>query len=150
MRKIILLLQPKGLRIKRRKEEMQSIENLNFGEYIELLRKKAGKSLHQTAMAIGISTQFYSEVEKGHKGAFTTKRLEKLKSFFNMDNEEVINMYDKAAAAHKTKIVPQDVSEYILEHEYVISSLRTANEFDADEKDWQIFEDELHEKNREK
>jgi len=45
-------------------------ERINFGRYIEQLRKIRGKSLRETGKAIGVSPQFYSEVEKGRRGGF--------------------------------------------------------------------------------
>ena len=40
-----------------------NINEMSFGDYIESIRLASGKSLRETAKAIGISPQFYSEVE---------------------------------------------------------------------------------------
>ena len=72
-------------------------EKVSFGEYIEAIRKLRQKSLRKTAQAIGISPQFYSEVEKGRRPAFTADRLEMLKNFLQLTPEESEQMYNKAA-----------------------------------------------------
>ncbi len=49
--------------------------NISFGDYIKSIRLTSGKSLRETAKAIGVSPQFYSEVEKDRRCAFTADRL---------------------------------------------------------------------------
>ncbi len=115
-----------------------SSAGMSFGEYIESIRKARRQSLRKTAFAIGISPQFYSEVEKGHRCAFTVDRLEALKNFLEMSPEESAQMYNKAAESYKGKnvAVPQDFTNYIVERDYVMSALRTMRDMDADEQDW--------------
>lgn len=116
-----------------------------FGDFIEAIRQSSGKSLRETARAIGISPQFYSEVEKNRRCAFTADRLEKLKSFLGMDEEQTEAMYNKAAESRKGKdvVVPQDFSDYIVERDYAMQALRVAKELGADEQDWEKFIEEL-------
>ena len=116
-----------------------------FGDFIEAIRQSSGKSLRETARAIGISPQFYSEVEKNRRCAFTADRLEKLKSCLGMDEEQTEAMYNKAAESRKGKdvVVPQDFSDYIVERDYAMQALRVAKELGADEQDWEKFIEEL-------
>ena len=113
-------------------------EKIGFGVYIEAIRKAKKKSLRKTAMAIGISPQFYSEVEKGRRSAFTAERLDALKEFLELTPEEAEQMYNKAAESYKGKnvAVPQDFTDYIVERDYVMSALRTMKSMDAGEEDW--------------
>ena len=115
---------------------------MSFGKYIESIRTARRKSLRETARAIGVSPQFYSEVEKDRRCAFTADRLELLKKFLEMTTEEVNN---KAAESYKGKnvAVPQDFADYIVERDYVMSALRTMKEMDADEEDWKKMVDEF-------
>lgn len=124
---------------------MKTINEQVFGEYIEMLRKERGKSLRETAKALEVSPQFYSEVEKKRRSAFTPERLEKLRIFFALSDEQADIMYNKAAESRKTKdvTVPQDFSDYIVQRDYAMSALRVAKELDADEADWQRFVDDL-------
>ena len=118
---------------------------MRFGEYIEALRKERGKSLRATAVGIGVSPQFYSEVEKGRSASLTAERLENLKVFLHLTDEEAGIMYDKAAEARRytDTAVPQDFSNYIVERDYTMAALRVAKELNADADDWQRFVDDL-------
>lgn len=113
----------------------------SFGGFIEAIRLASGKSLRETAKAIGVSPQFYSEVEKDRRCAFTADRLDKLKTFLGMDEDQATKMYNKAAESRKSKdvTVPQDFSDYIVERDYAMQALRLAKELGADEKDWERF-----------
>jgi transcriptional regulator with XRE-family HTH domain len=122
---------------------MKGDKILSFGEYIEALRKERGKSLRETAKAIDVSPQFYSEVEKGRRSAFTPERLEKLKNYFMLPEEQANLMYNKAAESHKRKEVPQDFSDYIVQRDYTMNALRVAKELNANEEDWSRFVEEL-------
>ena len=123
---------------------MESNE-VSFGDFIATIRQASGKSLRETARAIGVSPQFYSEVEKNRRCAFTADRLDKLKSFLGMNEEQTKAMYNKAAESRKGKDVtlPQDFSDYIVERDYAMQALRVAKELDADERDWEKFIEEL-------
>ena len=115
-----------------------SENEMSFGEYIESIRRGKRKSLRQTALAIGVSPQFYSEVEKSHRAALNAVRLEKLRDYLEMTPEEYQIMSTKAAESYKgkNKLVPQDFADYIVERNYVMAALRTMKEMDADEADW--------------
>ena len=115
-----------------------SEKKLNFGEYIESIRRSKRKSLRQTAIAIGVSPQYYSEVEKNRRTPLNAERLEKLRDYLEMTSEEYQTMSTKAAEAlkGKNKQVPQDFAGYIVERDYVMAALRTMKEMDADEADW--------------
>lgn len=63
---------------------MNSSCNMPFGKYIESLRKAQGVSLRETAYAIGVSPQYYSEVEKGRRSTLTAERIELLKDFLHL------------------------------------------------------------------
>ena len=117
----------------------------SFGDFIAAIRQASSKSLRETARAIEVSPQFYSEVEKNRRCAFTADRLDKLKAFLGMDDEQAKAMYNKAAESRKGKDVtlPQDFSDYIVERDYAMQALRVAKELDADERDWEKFIEEL-------
>lgn len=115
---------------------------------LQHLRKDVKRrTLRETALAIGVSPQYYSEVEKGRKAVFTADKLEKLVSFLGLSKEEEEELYTKAAEAQTEASnnisVPQDFSDYIVEREYAMQALRTAKELNADAEDWQRFIDDL-------
>ena len=115
-----------------------------FGQYIEMLRRKRGRTMRETAIAMEISAQFLSEVEKGRR-TLTAERMDKLRTFLNLSDEESRIMYDKAAETRKYKdvAVPQDFSDYIVERDYAMAALRVAKRLNANEDDWQRFVDDL-------
>lgn len=114
-----------------------SENEMSFGEYIEFLRKSRRKSIRQTAIAIGVSHQFYSEVERNRRTSLSAERLEKLRDYLELTPEEYQIMSTKAAEAYKgKKQVPHDFADYIVERDYVMAALRTMKEMDADQADW--------------
>lgn len=119
--------------------------DMSFGDFIESIRRESSKSLRETAKAIGVSPQFYSEVEKNRRCAFTSDRLDKLRVFLGMSEDQATEMYNKAAESRKGKdvAVPQDFSDYIVERDYAMQALRLAKELGADEQDWEKFIEEL-------
>ena len=122
-----------------------SIEEMNFGDYLEFLRKNKRKSLRQTAIAIGVSPQYYSEVEKTGRSVLSAERLEKLRDYLALTPEEYQILSTKAAEAHKgkNKQVPQDFADYIVERDYVMAALRTMKDMDADQADWKRMVEEF-------
>lgn len=122
-----------------------------FGSYIQELRQARGKSLRETAKAIGVSPQYYSEVEKNRRPALTADRLDALREWLNLNDTEAACMYNLAAESRKSKdtVVPQDFSDYIVERDYAMQALRVAKELGADERDWQAFVDALRQRRKE-
>ena len=116
-----------------------SVNEMSFGEYIESIRREKRKSIRQTAIAIGVSPQYYSEVEKSNRSVLSAERLEKLRDYLELTPEEYEIMSTKAAEAHKGKNihVPQDFADYIVERDYVMAALRTMKKMDADAADWE-------------
>ncbi|HIU77583.1 MAG TPA: helix-turn-helix domain-containing protein [Candidatus Pelethocola excrementipullorum] len=124
---------------------MNTNNRLRFGKYVESLRKNKGKSLRETAKAIKVSPQYYSEVEKGRSSTFTSERLKLLAHFLILDENETHTLYDMAAESRSSNdiVTPQDCADYMLSNSYVIEALRLSMEIDAGEKEWQGFLDDL-------
>lgn len=117
-------------------------ERINFGRYIEQLRKSREKSLRETGKAIGVSPQFYSEVEKGRRGAFTKERMELFANYLLLNEEERRTLYDKAKEANNTAL-PMDCEDYAADHAFVAEALRLSKATGAGEKEWQQLLDDL-------
>ncbi|MEG0721651.1 MAG: helix-turn-helix transcriptional regulator [Lachnospiraceae bacterium] len=124
---------------------MNENAKMSFGNYVKEKREERRKSLRETAKAIEVSPQFYSEVEKGRRTAFTPERLEKLKIFLLLNEAEAIMLYDLAAKLRTAAdvAVPQDFADYVVENPFVVEALRLAKETDAGEKEWQVLLTEL-------
>ena len=124
---------------------MDTDNRLRFGKYVESLRKNKGKSLRETAKAIKVSPQYYSEVEKGRSSTFTAERLKLLSHFLVLDEDETHALYDMAAESRSSNdiVTPQDCADYMRGNSYVIEALRLSMETGAGEKKWQVFLDDL-------
>ena len=128
---------------------MDTDNRLRFGKYVESLRKNKGKSLRETAKAIKVSPQYYSEVEKGRSSTFTAERLKLLSHFLVLDEDETHALYDMAAESRSSNdiVTPQDCADYMRGNSYVIEALRLSMETGAGEKEWQVFLDDLKARN---
>lgn len=124
---------------------MDTDQRLKFGKYVETVRKSRGKSLRETAKAIKVSPQYYSEVEKGRSSTFTAERLKLLVRFLLLNDEESHILYDAAAESRTSTDIatPQDCADYMLGNSYVIEALRLSMETGAGEKEWKILLDNL-------
>ena len=124
---------------------MDTDNRLRFGKYVESLRKNKGKSLRETAKAIKVSPQYYSEVEEGRSSTFTAERLKLLSHFLVLDEDETHALYDMAAESRSSNdiVTPQDCADYMRGNSYVIEALRLSMETGAGEKEWQVFLDDL-------
>lgn len=124
---------------------MDTDNRLQFGRYVESLRKNKGRSLRETAKAIKVSPQYYSEVEKGRSSTFTSERLKLLARFLLLNEEESHALYDMAAESKSSNdiVTPQDCADYMIGNSYVIEALRLSMETGAGEKEWQVFLDDL-------
>ena len=124
---------------------MDTDNRLQFGRYVESLRKNKGRSLRETAKAIRVSPQYYSEVEKGRSSTFTSERLKLLARFLLLNEEESHALYDMAAESKSSNdiVTPQDCADYMIGNSYVIEALRLSMETGAGEKEWQMFLDDL-------
>ena len=124
---------------------MDTDNRLRFGKYVESLRKNKGKSLRETAKAIKVSPQYYSEVEKGRSSTFTAERLKLLARFLLLNENETHTLYDMAAESRSSNdiVTPQDCADYMRGNSYVIEALRLSMETGAGEKEWQVFLDDL-------
>ena len=128
------------------------INEMSFGQFIEAKRKEMNPrpSLRSTASVIGVSPQYYSEVEKGKKCAFKQERLESLAKFFRLNEEDKSILYRKAAESRQRgdSVVPSDLPDYIVERGYVERALRVAKEVDAGEEEWAQFVEAMLEKRK--
>ena len=129
-----------------------NINEMSFGEYIKAKRNELvdHPSLRAAAMAIGVSPQFYSEVEKGRKSAFKQDRLEVLAKYLMLNKDDEALLYKKAAESRQRgdAAIPSDLPNYILERGYVERALRVAKEYNVGEDEWLQFVDAMLEKRK--
>jgi transcriptional regulator with XRE-family HTH domain len=113
----------------------------NFGDFLHQKRIAEGVSYRDLASVLGVSAPYISDVEKDRRNAPTMEKLEKIAEYFHLSSEERSLMFD-LAGEKKSEVAP-DIPNYIKDHDYVVSALRTARDLGASEEDWQNFVDEL-------
>lgn len=117
---------------------------MTFGEFIAERRKVNGLLYRDIAKALGVSTVYVSDIEKGRKNSFKKDKLEILAAMFDLSSEDKNLMFD--LAGKQRNMVPPDLLEYIMERYYVRIALRSARDHKADEADWdkaiEIFEEQ--------
>lgn len=115
-----------------------------FGKYLRRKRLERDLSLKDLAGAIGVSSVYLCDVEKGRRNSFDFERLEIIAKELKMGKEEKNELMD-LAGSQRGEIAP-DVSKYILENEPVRKALRVAKDVRADDSVWMEFIKKMEEK----
>ena len=117
----------------------------SFGRYLREVRIAHARSMSDTARGIGVTPQYYSDVERDRRGVLAADKLLSVVQFLCLDEKERTRLYDLAAEGRKRKdvAVPQDFAPYIRENHYVAEALRVARDSEASEAEWQKFIDDL-------
>lgn len=113
----------------------------NFGVFLQHKREEKEITLRRMADMLSVSASFLSDVEKGHRNSLNMDKLVLLKQIFDLSDVEYHTMLNLAGKQRKT--VAPDLSEYIMERDYVSAALRTARDLDVGETEWQRFVEEL-------
>ena len=123
--------------------------NETFGSYLRRKRLEHYRSLRETAAWIGVTPQYYCDVERDIRTVFAADKLASLVRCLVLTPGESARLYDLAAESrnHRADVsVPQDFAPYIVSNGYVAEALRVANNLKADAEDWQQFVEALHAK----
>lgn len=90
---------------------------------------------------LGFSAPFLSDVEKDRRNPTEIEKLEMIVSILGLSEEEKALMFNLDGGRRNT--VAPDLSEYIMERDYVSSAIRTARDLDVSEEEWKAFAEEL-------
>ena len=113
----------------------------NFGDFISRKRIEKKITIRKMADMLGVSAPFLTDVEKDRRNPFDIEKLNQLAHILELTKEEKNEMLN--LAGKKRKAVAPDLSEYIMQRDYVSAALRTARDLDAGEEEWQRFVEEL-------
>lgn len=116
-------------------------EHETFGSFLQSKREDRNITLREMSRKLSVSAPFLSDVEKGRTAPLTKDRLEKVVQILNLSEEERNEMYD--IVGKQKKIVAPDVSDYVMERDYVSAALRKARDLNAGEEEWRRFVEEL-------
>jgi transcriptional regulator with XRE-family HTH domain len=112
-----------------------------FGSYISQKRREIKYTLRETALQIGITPVYLSEMENGKKTNPSGEIMQKMIAVLCFCEEETALFYDLHAKANG--IVSQDLPGYIMESGIIRKALRKAKKKPATDEDWQGFIDDL-------
>lgn len=113
----------------------------NFGAYLAELRKTKRVTLKNMATAIGITSPYLSDVEKGRRDSFDIDRLNMVVDYLKLTEEEANHLMN-LAGDQRQNIAP-DLPDYVAGKEYINAALRRAKDLDAGEEEWLAFIESL-------
>lgn len=122
---------------------MDNTQYRNFGEFLQRKREERKITLRAMAGFLNFSAPFLSDVEKDRRNPPELNKLEQIAILLGLDAEEKQTMFDLAG---KKRVVAPDLPDYINQHDFVRSALRTARDLDAGEEEWQRFIEELRQR----
>lgn len=109
---------------------------VTFGSFLREVRELRGVPLRQLANQIGIAPGYMSDIEKGRRNP-PTGRLERIAAVLRMTQEEKTKMYDLAGSARDE--IPDDITEYLKEHEAAQVVIRRAMLENKSEAFWEAI-----------
>ena len=95
----------------------------NLGEYLYDLRKKSGKTIKVLKEELKISPQYLNDIEN-NKRIPSDKLLRSFAETYKLGVDEKTILFDLATENSKTKKIPVDIANYILENEDAKSKIR--------------------------
>ena len=126
------------------------MQSVTFGSFLRAKRLERGFTLRGFAGKMELSPVYICDIEKNRKPAPTAARMEEITRLLDLDKHEKEIMYDLAALSQCRPSVSGDLPEYIMNHEVVRVALRTANEADATDEEWQDFIEKLNQRMKKK
>lgn len=111
-----------SLPIMQPKEPIEDIEIERIGDFIKVERSKAGMSIRKLASTTKIDAAYIRDVEAGYLKKMPKEDIDRIADALGLSVQGRHQMYDLAADG----CVPEDISEYIKENEFVRMFLRTA------------------------
>jgi len=96
----------------------------------EFIKKKIDKKVNKPVKTkadiisdLGITTQYLHDLENG-KRTPSPDLMKKMITTLNLNEKEQIQLYDLVCDCHKSKKIPADIEEYILENEDAKEKIR--------------------------
>lgn len=80
-----------------------------YGIYIRELRARKNITMKQLASSLGVSPSYLSSLENGKKGIPNNVLLEKISSFFNLNEKQNKKLFQSAQYSQRTLKLPADL-----------------------------------------
>lgn len=116
-------------------------DKLKFGQFISEKRIQLSMTKQELARLTGISTAYLSQLESGVRSNPTVEVLDRMINMLHLNKTETHKLYDLYAAVNDT--ISPDVMKYLKNNDIISKAIRTAQENNAEEKDWLDFIDWL-------
>lgn len=111
-----------------------SMKDITFGQYIKQLRRKNRKTRKDVANHLGITEIYLYEIERGNRVGFNSEKISKIKDYFNLSEDDLIQLYDLLGESRND--VPEDIKNYLMKNKFTYSIIRTANKMKISQDDW--------------
>lgn len=110
------------------------MKDITFGQYIKQLRRKNRKTRKDVANHLGITEIYLYEIERGNRVGFNSEKISKIKDYFNLSEDDLIQLYDLLGESRND--VPEDIKNYLMKNKFTYSIIRTANKMKISQDDW--------------
>lgn len=117
-----------------------------FGMFVDQKRRELQLSARQLSIRMGVTAVYICDIQKGKKAAPSNELLHKMCNILELEGADKDLYYDLAAKSKNA--VSQDLPDYIMGNEIVRTALRTAKEYDVEDKEWEAFIQRISEKGR--
>jgi len=114
------------------------------GRFIEERRKELGITLRGFAAKLNIAPAYMSDIEKGRRYP-PDKKLDEIARILKLEGEEKNKLLDMAALT-RSKSVPLDLPEYIMEKDLARVALRKARDGGLSNESWEEIIDLINKK----
>lgn len=109
---------------------------LNFGIYLRKIREEKKISIRQLARAIGITPTYLSDIEKGNNKPPNKQLLEEIVNELQIKNYDQLTNTLFDLAAKERNDVPEDIKEYIMNNEKLLSIIRIVKNKPNEQQVW--------------
>lgn len=97
---------------------------LCYGEYLRMLRKSRNLTISQLSKAIGISSQYLSEMERGGRKCLNDEKAAALSQVLSLSAEENKELSELAEETRRRVPIPADVKAFIESNPYIVDEIR--------------------------
>jgi transcriptional regulator with XRE-family HTH domain len=116
-------------------------KSLTLGEFIAKKRHEHNYSVRELGTKLGITHAYLVEIEVGKRTNPSNAIIQKLIVELHLDKEEIALLYDLHGKVNG--VISQDLLDYTIKNDFVLTALRKARDKPALKEDWQAFIDRM-------
>ena len=100
-----------------------------YGEYLKYLRKSRNYTILGLYKAIGLSSQYLSEIERGGRKSLNEDKAAALSETLHLTDMEKECLYNLSEEVKKRVTIPADVRAYIESNPTIIAEIQKAMDY---------------------